>query len=90
MAEQKAERMGEKILLRDIFFGMLMVFVILVVGSIILDQFPSLLPVWEAMQVHGKNLYDISLEEFGPTRTVLLIIGIIILIGTSTAVGRRF
>jgi len=77
-------------LLRDIFFGMLMVFVILVVGSIILDQFPSLLPVWEAMQAHGKNLYDIALEEFGPTRTVLLIIGIIVLIGTSTAVGRRF
>lgn len=77
-------------MLRFIFVSILMIFVIMVVGSILLDQFPSLVPVWEEMRLHGEKLYGMSLEKFGPTGTAVLIVGIIILVGTSASVGKRF
>lgn len=77
-------------MLRAVFVWVLMIFIILVVGSILLDQFPSLVPVWDEMMVQTKKLYEMSLEKFGPTGTGLLIIGIVVLIGTSASMGKRF
>lgn len=60
-----------------------MIFLILVVGSIVLDQFPGVLPLWEEFKVHVVSLYNTSLGKYGMTGTLLLIIAIVILIGTS-------
>lgn len=76
-------------MLRSVFLGVLMVFVVLIAGSVVLEQFPSLVPVWEQAKEHGGDLYNLSLNKFGPTGTGLLIIILTILIGTSTKMGKR-
>lgn len=64
----------------------LMIFLIAMLGSVILEQFPSLVPLWEEFKMHITNLYDLSIMEYGTGITFLIIISIIILVGSSKKV----
>jgi len=70
-------------LLRAILFTALFIVLILVVGTIILEEFPQTQPVFEEMKMHAVNLYDASIERYGATITILLLIAIFIVIGSS-------
>lgn len=59
------------------------IFLFLIVGSIVLEQFPSVVPVWEEIKGHILTLYNMSLVKYGAIPTVLLIIAIFILFGSS-------
>lgn len=64
----------------------LMIFLIAMLGSVILEQFPSLVPLWEEFKMHITNLYDLSIMEYGTGITFLIIISIVILVGSSKKV----
>ncbi|MEC1158704.1 hypothetical protein [Cytobacillus horneckiae] len=68
-----------RILLKVIF----MIFIIAVVGSILLEQFPQLQPLWSEFKDIISNLYESSKVKYGTIATVVIIIGICILVGTS-------
>jgi len=70
-------------LLRAILFTALFIVLILVVGTVILEEFPQTQPVFEEIKMHAVNLYDASIERYGTTITILLLIAIIIGIGSS-------
>lgn len=64
----------------------LMIFLIAMLGSVILEQFPSLVPLWGEFKMHITNLYDLSLMKYGTGITFLIIISIVILVGSSKKV----
>lgn len=68
---------------RIILGSLFMILIIAVVGTIILEQFPSLVPLWEEFKMHIVSLYDMSVVKYGTGITLLLIIGIVILVGSS-------
>ncbi|MFS0574967.1 hypothetical protein AB1K83_04995 [Sporosarcina sp. 179-K 3D1 HS] len=61
----------------------LMVFLIVVIGSLLLEQFPSLIPLWEELKMHVVNLYESSLVKYGTVTTLILIVAIFIMVGSS-------
>lgn len=61
----------------------LFIFLIMVIGGILLEEFPSLLPIWEEIKMHAVTLYDMSMARYGAVATILLIVAIFILIGSS-------
>lgn len=71
---------------RLIFGVLFMILLIAVIGTVILDQFPSLVPLWEELKMHLATLYDMSVVRYGAGITFLLIIGIAILLGSSKKV----
>lgn len=69
--------------MKFILRAILVFLVILVVGGIVLDAFPSTQPLFEELKMHVINLYNMSLARYGTEVTILLIIAIVIMIGTS-------
>ncbi|MFC5591700.1 hypothetical protein ACFPRA_22700 [Sporosarcina soli] len=61
----------------------LMVFLIVVIGSLLLEQFPTLIPLWEELKMHVVNLYESSLVKYGTITTLVLIVAIFIMVGSS-------
>jgi len=61
----------------------LMIFLIAVVGSLLLEQFPTLVPLWEELKMHIGTLYESSLVKYGTITTLLLIVAIFIMVGSS-------
>ncbi|WP_252502720.1 hypothetical protein [Sporosarcina sp. Marseille-Q4943] len=61
----------------------LMIFLIVVIGSLLLEQFPSLIPLWEELKMHVINLYESSLIKYGTVTTLVLIVAIFIVVGSS-------
>lgn len=68
---------------KAIFTAIFMIFLICIVGSIILEQFPSLVPLWEELKMHIATLYEMSVVKYGTGVTFLLIVAIFILVGSS-------
>lgn len=60
-----------------------LVFFIAVVGSIALEQFPTLVPLWEELKMQVSTLYNIALVKYGAVATIMLIFAIFILVGSS-------
>ncbi|MBG9730760.1 hypothetical protein ABD87_14760 [Lysinibacillus sphaericus] len=58
-------------------------FLIALAGSVILDQFPGLQPMWEEAKTVIGELYQSSLARYGTGFTLIIILAIFILIGTS-------
>lgn len=60
-------------------------FVVLIafMGSIALEQFPTLVPIWEEFKMQVTALYNMSLVKYGAVATVLLIFCIFIVVGSS-------
>ena len=71
------------LMLRLLLSIVLFVLLIMVVGSVILEEFPQLQPLFEELKMHVVNLYNISLVKYGSVTTILLIVAIVVLIGTS-------
>jgi len=71
------------VMIRFLLGLILGIFLFLIVGSIVLEQFPSVVPVWEEIKGHILTLYNMSLVKYGAIPTVLLIIAIFILFGSS-------
>lgn len=69
--------------MRFILFFLLFIVLIMFLGTIILDEFPQLQPLFDEMVMHAVNLYNLSIVKFGTVATLLFIIAIIVLIGTS-------
>lgn len=69
--------------MRFILFFLLFIVLIMFIGTIILDEFPQLQPLFDEMVMHTVNLYNLSIVKFGTVATLLFIIAIIVLIGTS-------
>ena len=59
------------------------IFLFLIVGSIVLEQFPSIQPLWEEFKGHIIRLYDMSLVRYGAITTFLIIIAIFVVFGSS-------
>lgn len=68
---------------RTILYAVFMIFIIAIVGSIILETFPQLVPMWEELKSIVSNLYESSKVKYGTLATVGIIIGIVLLVGTS-------
>lgn len=67
-----------------IIYSIFMIFIIAIVGSIILEQFPQLVPLWEEFKRIIEELYQSSKVKYGSMATIAIIVGIIILVGTSS------
>lgn len=61
----------------------LMIFLIVVIGSLLLEQFPTLVPLWEELKMHVVSLYESSLVKYGTITTLVLSVAIFIMIGSS-------
>lgn len=69
---------------KAIIYAIFMIFIIAIVGSIILEQFPQLQPLWEEFKMIISNLYESSKVKYGTVATIAIIVGIFILVGTSS------
>ena len=74
---------GGENMFRILIGTILMVFLIVVIGSLLLEQFPSLIPLWEELKMHVVNLYESSLVKYGTITTLILIVAIFIMVGSS-------
>lgn len=64
--------------------GMLLgILLIMIIGSLILEQFPSLQPLFDELKMHAVNLYNASIIKYGSITTILIIIAIFIVVGSS-------
>lgn len=70
-------------MVRTILVTVLMIFLIAVVGNVVLEQFPQLTPLWEEFKMFVSSIYNMSLIKYGTVPTILLIIAIVVLFGTS-------
>ncbi|SOC21556.1 hypothetical protein SAMN05880501_11316 [Ureibacillus xyleni] len=61
-----------------------MILVITVVGSVLLDQFPTLQPIWNEFKEVVGSFYESSKVKYGVLTTVIFIVGIGILFASST------
>ncbi|MGG0656466.1 hypothetical protein [Rummeliibacillus pycnus] len=61
------------------------IFVIVVAGSVVLENVPSLQPMWKEFQEIASNVYSDAKAKYGITGAVLLIVGVVIMIGTSAS-----
>jgi len=66
-----------------LFTMMVMIFFILLIGSLVLEEFPAVQPVWEEMKTIGGDLYESSMVKYGSVGTLILILGLAFLIGSS-------
>lgn len=60
-----------------------MVFLISIVGSTILETFPALIPLWEEVKKHITELYQMTEVKYGAGVTLLIIVALFIVIGSS-------
>jgi len=66
------------------FIGLVLgIFLFLIIGSIILEQFPSIVPIWEEGKGHIVALYNMSLVKYGAITTFLIIIALFVVFGSS-------
>lgn len=70
-------------MLKMLLGALLMMFLIFAIGSVMLEEFPGAQPLWDESKIQASSLYEASLGKFGATGTVLLIIAICFLAGTS-------
>lgn len=70
-------------MVKVIFTIIIMVFFLLVAGSMVLDEFPAVQPVWGEIKQIGGDLYNSSMAQYGAVGTIILIAGLAILIGSS-------
>lgn len=60
-----------------------MIFLISIIGNIILETFPQLQPLWNEFKEIVVKLYQTAEVKYGTVVTILIIISIFILVGTS-------
>lgn len=60
-----------------------LVAVVAVVGSVLLEEFPSLQVAWEEIKRLANELYSYSIVKYGTLVTVIIIFALAILVGSS-------
>jgi len=70
-------------MLRFVFVLLVSIFVIAMLGTIILDQFPGLHPAFEEVKVVGASIWNFLVVKYGPIPAILLVIGFALMIGSS-------
>lgn len=63
-----------------------MIFLIAIIGQVTLEQFPSLVPLWEEMRNQVVTLYNTSVVKYGAGVTFMIIVAVVILVGSSKGV----
>lgn len=63
-----------------------MIFLIAIIGQVTLEQFPSLVPLWEELKGQVVALYDTSVVKYGAGVTFMIIVAIVILVGSSKGI----
>ncbi len=66
-----------------IIYAVFMIFIIAVVGSILLEQFPQLIPLWNEFKSIVTEVYQSSKVKYGSIATIAIVAGVVILVGTS-------
>lgn len=61
----------------------LAIFLLVILGSVLLDTFPQLQPLWGEFKDIVVSLYESSKVKYGTIATVAIIIGVIIVFGSS-------
>lgn len=74
-------------MLRMLLGVILTLVLVVVLGNILLEEFPQLQPLWDEFSMHVVNLYNMAIVNYGTVTTIVIIVAIILLIGTSS---RRF
>lgn len=69
---------------RLILSTILGIFLIMIVGSIVLETFPQLQPLWEEFKNVMQIIYETFNVRYGTMATVAIIVALIILFGTSS------
>jgi len=68
---------------RALLAMILFILLIMVIGNVVLEEFPQLQPLFDELKMHVVNLYNISIVKYGAVTTLLIIVAIVLLIGTS-------
>ena len=70
-------------MLRLIVGAMFLVLLVMVIGTIILQEFPGIQPLFDELKMHVVNLYNISLVRYGTLTTLVIIFAVFVLVGSS-------
>lgn len=60
-----------------------MIFLIVILGSVLLEQFPQLVPLWNEFKAIIAELYKSSKVKYGTIATIAIIVAVVMMIGTS-------
>ncbi|QKY69432.1 hypothetical protein [Lentibacillus sp. CBA3610] len=59
------------------------IFLFLIVGSLVLEEFPATQPLWEEFKEQVVQLYNMSLVRYGAVTTFIIIIAIFVVFGSN-------
>lgn len=59
------------------------IFLLTILGSILLETFPQLVPLWDEFKTIVVNLYETSQVKYGAIATIAIIVGLLLVFGTS-------
>lgn len=68
---------------RKIISVLLGIFLVVIVGSVILDTFPQLQPLWEEFKQIVVMAYESAIVKYGTLATAAIIVALVVMIGTS-------
>lgn len=70
--------------MRGILYFILAMLLILVVGSVILEEFPTVQPLWEELKGHIVTIYNMLIVKYGAITTICIIVAVFLLVGSSS------
>jgi len=76
-------RKGGDSLIRFFLALILGIFLFLIVGSLVLEEFPATQPLWEEFKGQVVQLYNMSLVRYGAVTTIVIIIAIFVVFGSN-------
>lgn len=68
---------------KALIYIILMTFMIVIIGSVLLEQFPQLQPLWQEFTNIVADVYQSSKVKYGTVATIAIIAGVAVMIGTS-------
>lgn len=74
---------GEGVMFKSLIYVVLMIFLIVILGSVLLEQFPQLVPLWNEFKAIIVELYESSKVKYGTIATIAIIVAVAMMIGTS-------
>ncbi|WP_394237479.1 hypothetical protein [Niallia oryzisoli] len=74
---------GVKKVFKTLIYVVLMTFLIVILGSVLLEQFPQLMPLWNEFKAIIAELYESSKVKYGTIATIAIIVAVAMMIGTS-------
>ncbi|GAB3051261.1 hypothetical protein [Virgibacillus ainsalahensis] len=59
------------------------IFLFLIVGSLVLEEFPAVQPLWDEFKEQIAKLYNMSIVRYGAVTTFIIIIALVVVFGTN-------